>query len=114
MSETVMSETVTLKQHFDERFNAADRAIKTLEAATNQRCATLEASTNERFHAVNELRGMANDIAQRGLPRSEFTLAHATLEQKVNATQKLAWVGLGIMMAFQVAVAIWLSAMRHT
>lgn len=75
---------VTLREYVDTRLDALDTAV------------------DHRFKAVNEMRAMVNDSVAKFMPRSEFETAHKAVLDKIEALQKLVWVGLGVLLTVEV------------
>jgi hypothetical protein len=91
MSEWTIS---TLKEHFDGRFNSADKAVeaalvgqdKAVQAAlqaAKEAVGKAEVAAEKRFDAVNEFRGVLTDQQQNFLLRNEYHTAHTSLLEKV-------------------------------
>lgn len=63
----------TLKEYFEQRFTAQEKAVKTANEASEKR-----------FDAVNEFRGQLGDQVRTFLPRTEYDARHETLENRVS------------------------------
>src|ERR1700756_503809 len=94
---------VSLREYVDVRFDAQETAVLKSESAYDRR-----------FSALNEMRGMLSDYAAHSMPRSEYETAHQALVEKVEALQKILWVGLGLVLAFQFIASILLIWTKQT
>lgn len=89
------AEDIKLRDYIDSRCDAILRELDKLAIAMDGK-----------FTSVNELRGLANDIGNRAMPRTEFQQAHESLSAKIDQVQKLTWIGLGIALALQLLIGI--------
>jgi ElaB/YqjD/DUF883 family membrane-anchored ribosome-binding protein len=88
-----MVEGVTLREYVESRLDALALAVRKAEEATDKR-----------FSAVNEMRAMVTDAARNYLPRSEYDASHQALSDKLDAMQKMVWIGVGVVAALQFVV----------
>lgn len=72
----------------DAALAAADRAVQAALASAEKAVNKAETANEKRFESVNEFRGQLNDQAKTFLPRSEYTVQHEALGDKVNAAVK--------------------------
>lgn len=92
---------ISLREYVDVRFLAVENAVQKAEVATDKR-----------FESVNEMRAMVNDSASKFMPRAEYEAAHSSIVEKVEALQKMLWVGFGVVLALQFLVSILLVVWR--
>lgn len=89
----------TLKELMDQRFSdqekavtaalaAAERAVEAALAAAEKAVAKAEQAAEKRFEAMNEFRGQLSDQANTFLPRAEYDVQHAALDEKLNLSVK--------------------------
>lgn len=86
---------ISLREYVDVRFLAVESAVQKAEAATDKR-----------FESVNEMRAMVTDSASKFMPRAEYETAHRSIVEKIEALQKMLWVGFGVVLALQFLVSI--------
>lgn len=67
----------TLKKYIDERFRAAEQAIK-----------KAEDQVDHRFTSVNEFRGALSDLSTHMLPRAEYDVQHKALSDRTEDNAK--------------------------
>lgn len=121
-----MSDSVTWREYIDERFKsvaerfegqekavaaalaAQEKAVAAALVAAEKAVSKAELASEKRFESVNEFRAALADQARTFLPRAEFEAAHASLVDKVEALQKLIWIGTGVVLAVQFLIGIML------
>ncbi len=79
---------VTLRDYVDTRFDATNLAIQKAE------------------FAADRLHNISNDIANRMMPRAEYSQSHKALENKIDVVAKVVWMGLGAVTILQVAIGV--------
>ena len=94
--------SITLRDYMESRFESLQRAVD-----------KAEESSDRRFAAVNEMRAMVTDAASAYVTRTEFESTHSALVEKVEALQKMLWVGLGVLLALQFVVSIMFVFWEH-
>src|SRR5258708_4915140 len=67
-----------------ERFAASKESVVSALAAADKALIKAELSSEKRFEGVNEFRATLADQAANLMPRSEYTVQHRALEEKVN------------------------------
>jgi hypothetical protein len=102
---------VSLKDYLDVRIEDVRSMVESRLIEINRAVTKSDVAIEQRFQSVNELRAMANDIANRGMTRAEFNSAHSALEDKIDNVQRLTYIGFGIAIAMQIAfgaaVLLW-------
>jgi ElaB/YqjD/DUF883 family membrane-anchored ribosome-binding protein len=88
-----MADSVSLKEYVEMRLAAMETAVTKAETAAEKR-----------FEGINEMRAMVIDAARQYMPRLEFETAHQSLVDKIDALQKMIWIGVGIVGALQFVV----------
>src|ERR1700731_1374035 len=84
-------ERISLREYVDRRFHDQEKAVS---------------ASKKRFESVNEFRGSLADSARLLMPRLEVEQIVRSLEGKIGGLQKMVWVGLGIVLAFQFFLGI--------
>ena len=74
----------TLKEHFEQRFQDSDKAVQAALQATKEAVLKAEVATEKRFESVNEFRAQLADQSSNLMPRSEYTVQHKALEDKIS------------------------------
>ena len=69
-------------------FLAADKAVQAALLAAEKAVIKAEVAAERRFESVNEFRGQLADQAKTFLPRQEYDVQHAALNDKVDALAK--------------------------
>jgi hypothetical protein len=95
-----LNETVSLKEYIDERFRSLNVAVQ-----------ETKDTINERFKAVNEMRGMVTDAFSTYVTRAEYGSNLNALSEKMEAQQKLIYIGLGLVVALQFFVGLTVSVL---
>src|SRR5688572_29346626 len=116
------SERISLREYVDTRFAsqkeavdaalvAQKEAIAAALAAAKEAVTKAETATEKRFENSNEWRNTVETLQRTYTPRTEVNQMIGSLTEKLEALQKLIWVGLGILLAFQffigIALIIW-------
>jgi len=115
-------DVISLRQYVDSRFDAQDRAVATAMSAAEKAVAAAlmaaekavvkqENATEKRFENTNEWRNTVETLQRTYMPRTEFEQATRTYAEKLEGLQKLFYIGVGVVLAFQfligVAVIVW-------
>jgi hypothetical protein len=99
------------KDAVDAALVAQKEAIAAALAAAKEAVTKAELATEKRFENSNEWRNTVETLQRTYTPRTEVTQVTGSLTEKIEALQKLIWVGLGILLAFQffigIALIIW-------
>ena len=93
----IAREVISLREYIESRLASMQRAVDKAEEATERR-----------FSSVNEMRAMVTDAARMFMPRSEYEAAHRAVQEKVEALQKMLWIGTGVVIAFQFLIGVML------
>jgi hypothetical protein len=103
---------ISLREYVDTRFHDQEKAVSTALAAQKEAVAAAlaaadravtkaEIAATAKFESVNEFRGTLDDNARLLMPRAEVGQIVKALEEKIAELQKIVWIGLGIVLAFQ-------------
>jgi ABC-type transporter Mla subunit MlaD len=118
----VIDDKITLREYVDTRFHDQEKAVGTALAAQKEAVAAAlaaadravakaETAADKRFESVNEFRATLADSARLLMPRSEVEQIVKGLSEKINSLQRMVWVGMGIVLAFQfflgIAMVFW-------
>ena len=98
-----------LEARFDaikEQIAAQKESVTIAMAAADRAVTKAETAAERRFESVNEFRGTLADSARLLMPRAEVEVTVKAIEEKIGAIQKMVWVGLGIVLAFQFFVGL--------
>ena len=74
-------------ERYKQRALSQDNAVKSALDTSEKAIIKAESATERRFEGVNEFRQTLADQASRLMPRSEYTVQHQALEDKVIATE---------------------------
>jgi len=117
-----VNDSISLREYVDTRFaeqaNAVGAALVSQKeaiaaalAAAKEAVTKAEVATEKRFENSNEWRNTVETLQRTYTPRTEVNQVIESLTEKIEALQKLIWVGLGILLAFQfflgIALVIW-------
>ena len=83
----------TLKEHFDQRFLDNGKAVDAALIAVKEESKKTESAAEKRFDLLNELRSGVATVEQL-----------EALEKVVNALSRLVYIGLGAVLALQIAL----------
>jgi len=114
-----MSDVTALREYVDVRFGAQEKAVAAALAAQEKAVAAAlaaakeavtkaETATERRFENSNEWRNTVETLQRTYMPRTESTQSNAALTEKIEALQKMMWIGLGVLMAFQFFIGVGL------
>ncbi len=78
----------TLKEHYDSRFDAQEKAVMAALAAAEKAVIKAETAAERRFESVNEFRGQLTDQAATFMPRLEAEQRIGQLAEKVEGLIK--------------------------
>jgi hypothetical protein len=101
-----MTDTVSLREYVDVRFEAHDRAVQSALTSAKEAVIKAEMATERRFENSNEWRNTVETLQRTYMPRTESTQQIITVTEKVEAVQKIIWTGLGVVLAFQIFIGI--------
>jgi hypothetical protein len=83
-----MSDSVSLKEHFEKILAEKDRAINTALAAAKEAVGVAEKNAEKWRDNANEWRGAMTDREVRFMPREEALLAAKNLEDKIRVIEQ--------------------------
>lgn len=102
---------VTLREYIDTRFDAQREAVQAALTSAKEAVAKAEAATERRFENSNEWRNTVETLQRTYMPRTESIQLHTSTAEKLESLQKMLWIGLGVVLAFQfflgIAVVLW-------
>jgi hypothetical protein len=102
---------VSLREYVDVRFEAQQEAVHAALTSAKEAVAKAEMATERRFENSNEWRNTVETLQRTYMPRTEATQNNGALNDKIEALQKMLWIGMGLLLAFQfflgIAVLIW-------
>jgi len=119
---TASSDDIRLREYVDVRFDAAaqavaaalaaqEKAVAAALAAAKEAVIKAETATERRFENSNEWRSTVETLQRTYMPRTESIQMHGATTEKIDALQKLVWIGMGLLSAFQffvgIAVLVW-------
>lgn len=117
-----MSDVTALREYVDVRFSAQEKAVSAALAAQEKAVAAAlaaakeavtkaENATERRFENSNEWRNTVETLQRTYMPRTESVQNWQSITEKVEALQKMLWIGLGVLLAFQfflgIALVLW-------
>jgi cell fate (sporulation/competence/biofilm development) regulator YlbF (YheA/YmcA/DUF963 family) len=117
-----VSDVSALREYVDVRFGAQEKAVAAALAAQEKAVAAAlaaakeavtkaETATERRFENSNEWRNTIETLQRTYMPRTESVQNWKSIGEKVEALQKVLWIGLGVLMAFQffigIALILW-------
>jgi hypothetical protein len=105
-AQTSRPDDISLREYVDVRFEAQGKAVDAALAAAKEAVIKAETSTEKRFENSNEWRNTVETLQRTYMPRSESEQQARTNADKIEALQKMMWIGLGILFAFQFFVGI--------
>jgi hypothetical protein len=82
------NETITLKIYTDEQIKALRREVIILNAGVKAAAEVALAANDRRLDAMNEFRGMLADQSRNMVPRTEYSVQHKALEDRINEIYK--------------------------
>ncbi len=74
-------------KRYELRASTQDNAVKSALDTSEKAITKAESATERRFEGVNEFRQTLADQASRLMPRSEYTVQHQALEDKVSTSE---------------------------
>lgn len=90
---------------------AAEKAVAAALSAADRAVLKAEMATEKRFENSNEWRNTVETLQRTYMPRTEFEQTVRTFSDKQDVQQKMLYVGLGLLLAFQffigIAFIIW-------
>ena len=119
---TASSDDIRLREYVDIRFDAQEkavaaalaaqeRAVAAALAAAKEAVSKAESATERRFENSNEWRNTVETLQRTYMPRTESMHMHTATGEKIDALQKLVWIGMGLLVALQffigIAVMVW-------
>jgi hypothetical protein len=89
-----MSDEISLREYVDRRFDDQDKAVQTALtsaekavvaalAAAKEAVSKAETANDKRFDSVNEFRAQLADQTANLMPRTEYTVQHKAIEEKL-------------------------------
>jgi urease accessory protein UreF len=128
-------ETLSLREYFDVRVDAldkamaarfeeqdkavaaalasAEKAVVAALAAADRAVSKAETATEKRFENSNEWRNTVETLQRTYTPRTEVAQTVKSIEDKLAVLQKMVYVGLGIVLAFQFFLGIAMAFMER-
>ncbi len=88
---------ISLKKYFDVRLASMETAVT-----------KAETSHEKRLEGMNEFRAQLGDQSKTFLTRAEYDIKHELICQKIEALQKLVFIGVGIIGIAEVILVIFL------
>jgi len=79
-----LKQYVDLKEYFEEKFRSQDKALELSRAVIEKR-----------LDALNEWRQQNKDERETTITKVEYNARHQLLEQKIEAVQRIVYMGLG-------------------
>jgi len=116
------SDDIRLREYVDVRFEAQEKAVAAALAAQEKAVAAAlaaakeavtkaENATERRFENSNEWRNTVETLQRTYMPRTEANQIASSMTEKIEALQKMLWIGLGVVLAFQfflgIALVLW-------
>lgn len=102
----------TLKEHLlalrDNDKEALKLALDSADKAVNK-AEEAQLRVNE---SQNEFRGALKDQASTLLPRGEYDAKHESLQKEVDGVKRLVFIGLGVFLAVQFIIAIFVGVIE--
>ena len=92
-----MKEGVTLKEYFDAQ-------IENVKQATELARESME----KRLDGMNEFRDTLKDQAGKFITRQEYEDKHKSLEDRQDRTERLVWVGVGIVATVEILLRFFI------
>ena len=74
----------TLKEYLTSRIDGLKENVGTAMTAADKAIAKAETAADKRFESVNEFRKSLDDMVNTLMPRSEYSVQHQALVEKVN------------------------------
>jgi hypothetical protein len=110
-AQTSKPDDISLREYVDVRFEAQGKAVDAALAAAKEAVIKAETSTEKRFENSNEWRNTVESLQRTYMPRTESEQQARTNAEKIEALQKMMWIGIGIVLAFQffigIAIVVW-------
>jgi hypothetical protein len=92
-------------------FAAQEKAVQAALTSAKEAVIKAELATERRFENSNEWRNTVETLQRTYMPRTEATQMNMAITEKIDSLQKLVWIGLGIVLAFQfflgIAIMLW-------
>jgi glucose-6-phosphate isomerase len=98
--ETEMS--VSLKEYFDEKFEALEKQLALRDQLTSKALIKADETLNLRLEGMNEFRAQLTQQTHTFVKQSEFKLHIEKVETKIEILTKLVYIGIGILLVLQV------------
>lgn len=83
-----------------------EEAIKTRLDYVEKGIDKQQEALNARLETMNEFREQLKDQNQTFLTRMEYDAKHELLQNKISLMEKLVYIGLGLMMAFEIILRL--------
>ena len=102
---------ISLREYVDVRIDAQEKAVQTALTSAKEAVIMAEIATERRFENSNEWRNTVETLQRTYMPRTESTQMHGATTEKIDALQKLVWIGMGLLGACQffvsIAIVVW-------
>jgi urease accessory protein UreF len=92
---------------------AAEKAVSAALSAADRAVSKAETATEKRFENSNEWRNTVETLQRTYTPRTEVVQTVKAIEDKLAVLQKMVYVGLGIVLAFQFFLGIVMAFMER-
>ena len=109
-----MGEVVSLREYVDTRFASQEKAVESALTSAKEAVIKAEMATERRFENSNEWRNTVETLQRTYMPRTEAIQLNSAVTEKIEAVQKMLWIGMGVMLAFQFFLGIVLVLWKHT
>jgi hypothetical protein len=98
--------TISCIDYFNEKFSALEQQLALRDKTHNLAVTKAEAEMNRRLEGMNEFRSQLTRQAGTFVSKEVFDRDLAIITAKIEASNKILYIGLGIMVAIQVLVPI--------
>jgi hypothetical protein len=98
--------TIGCVDYFNEKFAALGEQLALRDVNQNMALAKAEKTLDARLEGINEFRAQSTNQAATFVSRDVFDRDLAVITTKIEASNKILYIGLGIMVAIQVLVPI--------
>jgi len=96
--------TVDCKDYFNDKFTELERRIAIMNEANKQALAVAHSDLDRRLEGMNEFRAQLTRQASTFISRELHDQDIRVMQVKIESNSKLLYVGLGILMALQIAM----------
>ena len=98
--------TVEITEYIDQEIRHLEDKIRLIDSKNEHAASKAEIEMNRRLKSMNEFRDQLNKQAQSFITREEYVLSERIINQKLDMTSKIVYIGLGIVLALEIILKV--------